>query len=217
MTPRGALLAGIAAGAGVLFVMREAEASTMIEGGAAGLLPSAVSDIAAQFGVMIDDALGYAPDSLEIDALSGEQNINAFLHMIIVAEHGRDDPIVYQTLFGGGLFESFADHPRIAVTATIGGKRVTSTAAGAGQILARTWDGIRGDLPDFSPESQRAAMVKLIRRRGALADVREGRIPDAIRKCAREWASLPGSPYGQPTISLDTALSLFNEGGGLLA
>jgi muramidase (phage lysozyme) len=216
MSTRGALL-GLAAGAGLLVVMREAQASPMIEGGAAGLLPSAVSDIAAQFGVMVDDALGYTPNALEFDALTSEQNVNAFLHLIRVAEHGRDDAMVYQTLFGGGLFESFADHPRVVVRATLGGKPILSSAAGAYQILARTWDGIRGDLPDFSPASQDTAAVKLIRRRGALADVRAGRVVDALRRCAPEWASLPGSTYGQPTISLDTALALFDEGGGLLA
>jgi muramidase (phage lysozyme) len=87
------------------------------------------------------------------------------------------------------------------VTRLLGGREITSTAAGAYQFLARTWDEVAAalELPDFSPQSQDVAALWLIRRRGALADLREGRFDDFVAKCAKEWASLPGSPYGQPT------------------
>jgi len=35
--------------------------------------------------------------------------------------------------------------------------------------------------------------------------VKAGRFDAAVAKCAKEWASLPGSPYGQPVKTLDQA------------
>lgn len=145
-------------------------------------------------------------------------NVRAFLAMIRAGE-GTADPAGYSRLFGGAQFASFADHPRIAVTRTLAGKPLTSTAAGAYQFLARTWDECRAalNLPDFSPASQDAAAVYLIRRRGALSDVKAGRFNEAVRKCAKEWASLPGSPYGQPVKTLAQARKTYETNGGTYA
>lgn len=41
-----------------------------------------------------------------------------------------------------------------------------------------------------------------------------GRFEVAVTKCAGEWASLAGSPYGQPTISMDRAINLYAAAGG---
>lgn len=146
-----------------------------------------------------------------------DPNTQAFLSMIRAAE-GTSGADGYRTLFGGGLFDGYDDHPRKRVTARSGSGSITSTAAGAYQILAGTWDGIKSklNLPDFSPASQDVAAVELIRRRGALGDVLAGRFAAAVKKCAGEWASLPGSPYGQPTISWNTAANLFASSGGTI-
>lgn len=148
----------------------------------------------------------------------GNANLQAFLRMIRYAE-GTASANGYRTLFGGRLFEGYEDHPRIAVTATIGGKPVTSTAAGAYQILSRTWDDIKraAGVSDFAPASQDRAAAALIRRRGALADVYAGRFSEAVRKCAREWASLPGSPYGQPRKTMDQVTAAYTGAGGWVA
>lgn len=124
----------------------------------------------------------------------------------------------YRTLFGGGLFDSFADHPRRAITRTLGGKKLTSTAAGAYQFLASTWDETARimALPDFSPASQDRAAVGRIAARGALDDAKAGRLSLALSKVAREWASMPGSPYGQPVISEATARAVFAQAGGVI-
>lgn len=142
-------------------------------------------------------------------------NLRAFLAVIRHCE-GTAGPDGYRTLFGGELFDSFADHPRRQITRALKGRPITSTAAGAYQFLARTWDECRRalNLPDFSPESQDLAAVFLIRRRGALADVEAGRIEAALRKCNREWASLPGAPYGQPTKPLAECLAVYHRAGG---
>lgn len=145
-------------------------------------------------------------------------NLQAFLRMIRYAE-GTASANGYRMLFGGGLFEGYDDHPRTPVTATLGGKRITSTAAGAYQFLERTWDDIKraAGVSDFSPESQDRAAAALIRRRGALADVYAGRFSEAVRKCAREWASLPGSPYGQPVKTMAQVTAAYQGAGGWIA
>ncbi|MDR0674562.1 MAG: glycoside hydrolase family 104 protein [Zoogloeaceae bacterium] len=142
------------------------------------------------------------------------KNVQAFLRVIRRGE-GTADEGGYSRLFGGGTFSSYADHPRVKVTKN----GYTSTAAGAYQFLSRTWDEVRAimGLADFSPASQDWAAVGRIAARGALEDVKAGRFEAAIRKTCLEWASLPGSPYGQPTITLKTATSVFLSNGGKLA
>lgn len=141
------------------------------------------------------------------------QNLQAFLSLIRTGE-GTADNGGYSRLFGGGAFSGYADHPRQSVTRW----GLTSTAAGAYQILSRTWDDLKNSgysLPDFSPENQDKAAIALIKRRGALADVLAGRFHQAITRCNKEWASLPGSPYGQKTLSMARALQLLAQAGGL--
>lgn len=169
-------------------------------------------------GAQLEDLFGFGPDAQELSNMTYEANVAAFLRMIYAAE-GTAGPNGYRTLFGGGLFDNFADHPRIKVTRPLGGRLITSTAAGAPQILERTWDDVQRvlRLPDFSPASQDAAAVYLIRRRGALADVRAGRFDQAVAKCAKEWASLPGSPYGQPVKTLNQVRAAYAAAGGQFA
>ena len=147
------------------------------------------------------------------DAL-GSPSLRAFLAVIRAGE-GTSDPDGYRRHYGGTLFDSFADHPCKAITAG----RWTSTAAGAYQFLMGTWRECAAALalPDFSPASQDLAAVFLIRRRGALPDALAGRLDAAIAKCAKEWASLPGSPYGQPTRTLAQAHAVYAQAGGALA
>lgn len=138
-------------------------------------------------------------------------NLAAFLAVIRACE-GTSGPNGYRTLFGGELFDSYADHPRIVVNKS----GYKSTAAGAYQALAGTWDDfIKAEGPhDFSPSSQDLFARWCIKRRGALADVEAGRLSAAIEKCNKEWASLPGSPYGQPTRDLAYCERIFHLNGG---
>lgn len=141
----------------------------------------------------------------------GHPNVRALLAVIRRGE-GTADANGYRRIFGGQLFDSYADHPRITVRKS----GYTSTAAGAYQFIVSSWDETKRimQLPDFSPRSQDLAALGRIVARGALADVKAGRFDEAIRKIAREWASLPGSPYGQPTISWETARAVFASAGG---
>lgn len=150
-----------------------------------------------------------------IDALQ-HPNVQAFLRMLRLGE-GTIGDRGYRVLFGGGYFEDFADHPRQAITRSLGGKPITSTAAGAYQFLARTWDGLvkQWGFADFTPKNQDLGAVALILGRKALDDVRAGRFESAVAKCNREWASLPGSPYGQPVVTMARARQEYETAGGL--
>jgi lysozyme len=160
-----------------------------------------------------------------------QANLAACLHMVKFAEGtaGRGDD-GYNILFGGSTFDSYADHPRRAVQFTDrAGRRLWTSAAGAYQFMAvsviptggrtrvNTWDRLqqRLQLPDFSPASQDAAAIELIRERGALGDAMAGRIPEFVRKCAPIWASLPGAGYAQPERKLSSLLHAYQAAGGI--
>lgn len=155
--------------------------------------------------------------------MDADANLNAFLRMIRDAEHSGlpyPDADRYRAMFGGEFFASFADHPRqrFAFTQT-DGKTNYTTAAGAYQFIAPTWDALRArlGLPDFSPPSQDAAAVELIRERGALADVQAGRFDEAVMKLGRIWASLPTSTAPQHTRSWDFVRQAYVSAGGNFA
>jgi muramidase (phage lysozyme) len=154
-------------------------------------------------------------DTIELLGLLDNANVKAFLAVIRAGE-GTADEGGYRRHFGNGTFDSFADHPRKAITAGLGKNKYTSTAAGAYQILARTWDGLvkRYDFDDFEPATQDVAAIALIDGRKALDDVIAGRFETAVAKCAREWASLPGSPYGQPVKTMEQASATYIANGG---
>ena len=158
-------------------------------------------------------------------------NERAFLAVIRHAE-GTSAADGYSIRFGGARFSGFADHPRVATQFTDGaGRRLWTSAAGAYQFMAvspipgggstkvNTWDRIKAKLGlrDFSPASQDAAALELIREAGALPDVRDGRFADAIAKVKGIWASLPGAGYAQPEKSLATLASVFVRSGGVMA
>jgi len=170
-----------------------------------------------------------------------QDNIAAFLWMIRNCE-GTAGPTGYQSMFTGAIFDpnsptvvatnsyvkqfegqpnkaqGFKDHPGLAITAGVNGKGLTSTAAGAYQFLTTTWAACQKQLglPDFSPASQDKACVLLLKRRGALDDVKAGRFSSAITKCNKEWASLPGSPYNQHPKDMQVALNFVKQGGGTI-
>jgi muramidase (phage lysozyme) len=178
-------------------------------------IPDVAQEAAQEAAQVIDQFTG---GSMKLSAMSrvtaadvNNQNVRAFLRVIRRGE-GTMDEAGYRRMFGGELFSSFADHPRKVIRKN----GYASSAAGAYQALTSTWDETRSimGLRDFSPTSQDWFAVGRIAARGALADVIAGRFAVALSKCAREWASLPGSPYGQPVISMATAASVYASAGG---
>lgn len=145
-------------------------------------------------------------------SLVNHPQVKAIFGLIRYGE-GTYDAGGYKRLFGGGTFSSYADHPRTVVTKN----GYSSSAAGAYQALAKTWDETRAamNLKDFSPANQDLFALGRIAARGALNDVLIGKLDSAMRKLSREWASLPYSPYGQPTISMTKARSIYALNGGV--
>lgn len=147
-----------------------------------------------------------------------DKNLRAFLALIAHTEgtdrFGKQNG--YNVLVGGGLFDSYADHPNILVK--LPKYKISSTAAGRYQILYRFWKHYKAllKLKDFSPMSQDAVAVQLIKEQKAYADVLAGNIAEAIEKCANIWASFPGAGYGQREHKLKDMLSFYTQMGGTL-
>ena len=120
----------------------------------------------------------------------------------------------YDVIVGGSLFTDYSDHPRKLVNLPKLG--IKSTAAGRYQVLVRFYDAYKKQLrlPDFSPASQDAIAMQLIRECKATADIEAGRIADAIHKCRSRWASLPGAGYGQHEQKLDKLIQVYKDAGG---
>lgn len=142
-------------------------------------------------------------------------NVGAFLALIREGETNQT-PNAYRMQWGSGLFypEREWKHPNQPIT--ING--ITSTAAGAYQFLAKTWLRLveQYGFEDFSPAMQDLGAVALIAGRGALDAVKAGRVHEAIRLCNKEWASLPGNPYGQPAAKLSRLLAAYTAAGGTI-
>lgn len=216
---RAALIIG---GAGLVFVglylynQKQTQADSTPENWL-DLLPD-VNDGVQRLGEIVDTYTGgvlKVSNAARVTAADlANKNVKAFLQVIRKGE-GTADSNGYRRIFGGQLFSGFADHPRITVKKS----GYTSSAAGAYQFIISTWDETRRimGLSDFSPASQDAAAVGRIAARGALDDVKAGRFELAVKKCAKEWASLPYSPYGQPTISIATAQGVYAQNGGVFA
>jgi muramidase (phage lysozyme) len=200
---------------------------------AAALGAGALAFIATRaFARSSDEDVGTidAPDTLDtiretIDGITGagdmtpseQRNMNAFLAMIRAAE-GTSGPNGYRTLFGGGLFQSFDDHPRVRFYGEFlqKGKQTYTTAAGAYQITESTYDRVADklDLQDFSPASQDAIAIELIREKHAVDDVVAGQFDAAIDKVAPVWASLPASTRPQPKRTVQFVRAAYERAGG---
>lgn len=166
------------------------------------------------------------------DAATAGANIAAFLAAIRQSEGTAASADPYRVCYGySHTIADLSDHP--AITGEWTGQRLpdamcinagfgpgcVSTAAGAYQIIKPTWLKMQAalGLPDFSAASQDAAAVELIRRRGALEDVKSGLIAQAFGKCRNEWASLPGNYANQGQRSMDSLLAWFEQSGGTIA
>lgn len=173
---------------------------------------------------------------LNYPSLVGAPNIQAFFRLCRSGESWNDDAHpgseyderAFRVRYGGWdpvarrylpskFFDSFDDHPRIFELTPTGEK---SSAAGALQITATTWDDMRTRYPGFGPRfgpwDQYACGVALIWSEGALDDVLAGRVVEAIRKCGNRWASLPGSTLddGGSKLALEKALATWKRWGG---
>ena len=146
-------------------------------------------------------------------------NLKAFLDTIAFSEIGAallaKSDNGYNVVVGGALFSPYDDHPRVVVTLN---GNLKSTAAGRYQILERYFDAYKTqlDLPDFSPESQDAIAVQMIKECHAFDDILAGNFDSAIEKCASRWASFPGADYDQHENKMEDLRQAFTDAGGLI-
>lgn len=168
----------------------------------------------------------------ETDMNTAQKNTLATLLMLQFSEGTDKARNPYAVCFGySHTITNFSNHPKL--TGEWAGERLPdamcknagfgpgciSTAAGAYQIIKPTWAAVAKALrlPDFSAESQDAAAVELIRQRGALEDMKAGRIEAVIRKCKNEWASLPGNYAKQGQRTVGDLVAVYQNFGGFTA
>lgn len=151
--------------------------------------------------------------------IAASSNICAFLDMIAMSEIGATllaaSDEGYNVEVGSTpqrpiLFDSYADHPRALMVL---GSGIKSTAAGRYQFIAGIWDALKESLflPDFSPLSQDAACIELLRECGALDKINADQIPDAIRAASHIWASFPSAGYGQHENKMTQLLGWYSD------
>lgn len=191
-------------------------------------IQSAIEDLGAEVGASEES-------QANMQQIDYQGNVRAMLEAIKLCE-GTKHAGEYACLYGsrpGALrtFESFADHPRIVSRISDRDQRWTS-AAGAYQFMAvspipgggstrvDTWDRLKArlNLPDFSPASQDAAAVELLRECGALSRLQVGDLAGAVSRARRIWASLPGANYaGQGMRTMAQVQAWYTGNGGTLA
>ncbi|WP_443701129.1 glycoside hydrolase family 24 protein [Pseudomonas sp.] len=164
------------------------------------------------------------------EAAAGGQNVLAFLDMLAWSELGDDylkrSDDGYNVIVTGidrklELFSDYSTHPFAngRKSKVVNSKGLTSNASGRAQFMLKDWVHYRDQLklPDFGPVSQDRWAIQLIKERGALDDVKAGRIVEAIAKCRNIWASLPGAGYNQREHKIEDLLAHFIAAGGSLA
>jgi len=141
-------------------------------------------------------------------------NMKKFLTTIAFSEgtlqvKGSEDG--YNVIVGGGLFESYADHPRKLIN--LPKLKIKSTAAGRYQIMEKIFDAYkeRLHLKDFSPTAQDAIAIQLIKECKAVEDIEKGCIENALVKCKSRWSSLPGSGYGQHEHTMNHLIKYYKS------
>jgi RHS repeat-associated protein len=160
--------------------------------------------------------------SKPVDMNNEELNTRAFMTLIRRSEADGNAPLDYNIQFGGGTFteesyedapKDYADHPKEIIN-----KR--SSAAGAYQIMQKTWENVIVPLDnpsDFGPQAQDAAVIRILseqqrwnnNKSGLFEAIHTGDISTAISMLGNTWTSLPGGK--EELISLKQATSIFNE------
>lgn len=153
-----------------------------------------------------------------VRTIVNDPRIRAFLRVIRERESSQSDA-AYRMRWGGlgkpvAFFDSFADHPRV-MEPTTGGR--VSSAAGAYQFVATTWDEIAGEmgLHDFSPASQDLAAVGLLVKRGIADRILADNFEGAVAAARPTWTSLPGAEEASAGWTMAKARAVYDHWLGL--
>lgn len=148
------------------------------------------------------------------ESLLSEPNVQRALNTIKAAEGTTRYANPYAAGFGGRTLQSLDKHPNTSASfRDKSGQRGKTTAAGAYQFLGGTWNEMKNalGLKDFSQKNQDIAAIGLLDRAGALGHVMTGNVKGFVDSAKGTWASFPGSPYNQPTKSMDFVQSAWNS------
>ncbi len=149
-----------------------------------------------------------------------ELNTRAFMSTIKEMENHGHGELSYDIWNRKAKMPNMSDHPGTR-TFTENGVQKSSSAAGAYQIMASTWNATTGAEPkiktkygitDFSAESQDLFVLGLIdMKRHLLDDVKAGNIEKVFNssEMRNEWTSTPGA--SQEGMSIDDGLSTFKK------
>jgi muramidase (phage lysozyme) len=142
--------------------------------------------------------------------------LTAFLGLIGWSE-GADYDTIVTGVDGPATFSDFSDHPfapqfhRPPVQWRLNPPEY-STASGRYQILYHWWFAYKTELklPDFSPASQDAYALQILKERGAIPLITAGDIQGAIIACHGEWESFPGGvAQGNGPHTMDALLEQY--------
>lgn len=117
--------------------------------------------------------------------------VRAFLDTIAVME-GTTGPEGYYMQYTGTKIQDLHQHPREMRCGTdIRNNKLCSDAAGRYQFLSTSWDLYGGAIgvKDFSPTNQDLVAIEIIKSKGALTDIEEGKLESAFIKLAYVWPS----------------------------
>lgn len=160
------------------------------------------------------------------EALKNE-NIQAFMKTIRQCE-GTSAPDGYNYLFGSSAFNRlrFTDMSRHPNIKRPFGKTY-SDAAGAYQIMYATEQGLIQQLvgygmsleaaTNFDAPMQDLRCVLLFSNHNCCQKIMDGDFQFGIDTLNKTWASLPGSPYGQPTHTVAEVTQWYADNGGNIA
>lgn len=115
--------------------------------------------------------------------INSSPNLRKFLGLISYVEGAN-----YNTGYGGRFISDLSWHPYPQRAFRLSDGSTTS-AAGKYQFERGTWDSVarRLGLSNFQPTNQDIAAVALIDSRGALSDVLNGNVRNAVQKLKPEW------------------------------
>jgi len=147
-----------------------------------------------------------------LEAYLKRPEVRAFLDTIAYAE-GTATSDGYYICFPGRRCALLKEHPATVACATSRGNRICSSAAGRYQMLKDTWRIIAWRIAarDFSAHEQDRAAVQMLLDRGIISLLLRDKVTQAIYAAGKGWASLPGSPHGQPRYACDHIRRVFND------
>jgi RHS repeat-associated protein len=164
-----------------------------------------------------------------------EANVRAFLTLIRSQESGGYGLVTpYNSTFGNGRFgeglsddERYVRHPKVTAEGKWDNTKyksksgVESPVAGGYQFQPKTYLEllkVKGIENNFCPENQDIMAISLLSFRGALDDVKNGRIKEAIDKIkVNEWTSFQIGTYESMKKEFDAYKKAEQEGRSLLS